>query len=293
MNLHEYQAKSIFRNHGIPVPEGIQVADPQQTREAAAALGGDRWVVKAQVHAGGRGKAGGVVLTDSVEQTVAEAERLLGSELKTKQTGDSGLPINRLLIEKPTGIARELYMSALVDRAARRIAFMVSSAGGMNIEEVAKTDPDRVIREAIDPAVGLMSFQCRKIAANIGLQGRQIGEAAKLMKALYRCFRDKDALLAEIADHWPVQRLQWFTRNFYAASLLDSDIVITSISTSTCCAVEPWDKSTARSYKLAMPTTARTRMTVISWTRVIELCPLKYRISMVHMSQQALLWAFA
>ncbi|MEJ2322930.1 MAG: acetate--CoA ligase family protein, partial [Gammaproteobacteria bacterium] len=145
MNLHEYQSKAIFRNHGIPVPEGIPVTDAQQARTAAASLGGDRWVVKAQVHAGGRGKAGGVVLTDNVEQTVAEAGRMLGSELVTPQTGDSGLPINQVLVEKPTAIARELYMGALVDRAAKRIAFMVSGAGGMNIEEVAAATPEKIV----------------------------------------------------------------------------------------------------------------------------------------------------
>ena len=198
MNLHEYQAKALFRDHGIPVPEGIPVMDAQQASDAAGKLGGDRWVVKAQVHAGGRGKAGGVVLTDSLEQTVAEAGRMLGSELRTLQTGDSGLPINEVLIEKPTGIARELYMSVLVDRAARRIAFMVSSAGGMNIEEVAAETPEKILTVHVDPAAGLQPYQCRRMAFALGLEGTQIREFQAIAFGLYRLFLDKDVSLVEI-----------------------------------------------------------------------------------------------
>ena len=198
MNLHEYQAKALFRDHGIPVPEGIPVMDAQQASDAAGKLGGDRWVVKAQVHAGGRGKAGGVVLTDSLEQTVAEAGRMLGSELRTLQTGDSGLPINEVLIEKPTGIARELYMSVLVDRAAKRIAFMVSSAGGMNIEEVAAETPEKILTVHVDPAAGLQPYQCRRMAFALGLEGTQIREFQAIAFGLYRLFLDKDVSLVEI-----------------------------------------------------------------------------------------------
>jgi succinyl-CoA synthetase beta subunit len=198
MNLHEYQAKTLFRNHGIPVPDGIPVTDAQQASDAASTLGGDRWVVKAQVHAGGRGKAGGVVLTDSLEQTVAEAERMLGSELKTKQTGDAGLPINQVLIEKPTGIARELYMSALVDRAAKRIAFMVSIAGGMNIEEVAAETPEKILTVHVDPAAGLQPYQCRRMAFSLGLEGTQVREFQAIAFGLYKLFLDKDVSLVEI-----------------------------------------------------------------------------------------------
>jgi succinyl-CoA synthetase beta subunit len=198
MNLHEYQAKALFRDHGIPVPDGIPVRDAQQASDAASKLGGDRWVVKAQVHAGGRGKAGGVVLTDSLEQTLAEAGRMLGSELKTKQTGDSGLPINEVLIEKPTGIARELYMSALVDRAAKRIAFMVSSAGGMNIEEVAAETPEKILTVHVDPAAGLQPYQCRRMAFVLELAGAQVREFQTIAFGLYKLFLDKDVSLVEI-----------------------------------------------------------------------------------------------
>ena len=198
MNLHEYQAKTLFRDHGIPVPDGIPVTDAQQAADAASTLGGDRWVVKAQVHAGGRGKAGGVVLTDSLEQTVAEAGRMLGSELKTKQTGDTGLPINQVLIEKPTGIARELYMSVLVDRAARRIAFMVSSAGGMNIEEVAAETPEKILTVHVDPAAGLQAYQCRRMAFSLGLEGTQVRQFQAIAFGLYELFLDKDVSLVEI-----------------------------------------------------------------------------------------------
>ncbi|MEJ2308655.1 MAG: ADP-forming succinate--CoA ligase subunit beta [Gammaproteobacteria bacterium] len=198
MNLHEYQSKAIFRNHGIPVPEGIPVTDAQQARTAAASLGGDRWVVKAQVHAGGRGKAGGVVLTDNVEQTVAEAGRMLGSELVTPQTGDSGLPINQVLVEKPTAIARELYMGALVDRAAKRIAFMVSVAGGMNIEEVAAATPEKIVTIHVDPAAGLQPYQCRRMAFALGLEGTQVREFQGIAFGLYKLFLDQDVSLVEI-----------------------------------------------------------------------------------------------
>ena len=198
MNLHEYQAKTLFRDHGIPVPDGIPVKDTQQATDAASTLGGGRWVVKAQVHAGGRGKAGGVVLTDSLEQTVAEAGRMLGSELKTKQTGDTGLPINQVLIEKPTGIARELYMSVLVDRAARRIAFMVSSAGGMNIEEVAAETPEKILTVHVDPAAGLQAYQCRRMAFSLGLEGMQVREFQAIAFGLYKLFLEKDVSLVEI-----------------------------------------------------------------------------------------------
>ncbi len=198
MNLHEYQSKQLFARQGIPVPAGKPAFSVFEAREAAQALGGERWVVKAQVHAGGRGKAGGVVLVDTLDQVEAEAERLLGSRLVTRQTGEPGLPINVLLIEEPTAIARELYLSALVDRESRRILFMASSAGGMNIEEVAAQTPEQIHTIHIDPVAGLQGYQCRKLAFHLGLQGAQVREFQRFMQGLYSLFVMSDASLVEI-----------------------------------------------------------------------------------------------
>jgi len=197
MNLHEYQSKQLFARYGIPVPAGRPAASISESRAAAQSLGGGRWVVKAQVHAGGRGKAGGVVLVDSLDRVEDEASRLLGGRLVTKQTGEPGLPINTLLIEEPTAIARELYLSALVDRASRRVLFMASAAGGMNIEEVAAETPDRIHTITVDPAAGLQPYQCRQLAFALGL-GAQLKEFQKVMFGLYRLFTECDASLVEV-----------------------------------------------------------------------------------------------
>ncbi|MES9962856.1 MAG: ADP-forming succinate--CoA ligase subunit beta [Candidatus Sedimenticola sp. 20ELBAFRAG] len=198
MNLHEYQSKQLFAKQGIPVPEGKPAQTVDKAREAAQVLDGGRWVVKAQVHAGGRGKAGGVVLVDSLDAVEAEAERLLGSRLVTKQTGEPGLPIDTLLIEEPTDIDRELYLSALVDRAEKKILFMASSAGGMNIEEVAEETPEKIETIHVDPAAGLQGYQCRKLAFALELEGQQIREFNKFMQGLYNLFVGSDASLVEI-----------------------------------------------------------------------------------------------
>ncbi|PLY17215.1 MAG: ADP-forming succinate--CoA ligase subunit beta [Sedimenticola sp.] len=198
MNLHEYQSKQLFAKYGLPVSEGVPAITVNEAREAAQSLGGERWMVKAQVHAGGRGKAGGVVLVDSLDAVEAEAERLLGSRLITKQTGEPGLPINTLLIESPTDIERELYLSALVDRAERKILFMASSAGGMNIEEVAEETPEQIHTIHIDPAAGLQGYQCRKLAFALNLEGAQIKQFHKLMTGLCKLFTACDASLVEI-----------------------------------------------------------------------------------------------
>ncbi|MCW8903868.1 ADP-forming succinate--CoA ligase subunit beta [Sedimenticola sp.] len=198
MNLHEYQSKQLFAKQGIPVPEGSPVTSVKEARRAAEALGGDRWVVKAQVHAGGRGKVGGVVLVDSLDQVEAEAQRLLGSMLVTKQTGEPGLPINTLLVETITDIERELYLSVLVDRESKKILFMASQAGGMNIEEVAEETPEQIHIIRIDPAAGLQGYQCRKLAFALALEGTQIREFQKFMFALYNLFIESDASLVEI-----------------------------------------------------------------------------------------------
>ncbi len=198
MNLHEYQSKQLFAKQGIPVPEGSPVSSVKEARQAAQNMGGDRWVVKAQVHAGGRGKVGGVVLVDSLDKVEAEAERMLGSMLVTKQTGEPGLPINTLLIEAITDIDRELYLSVLVDRESKKVLFMASQAGGMNIEEVAEETPEQLHIIRIDPAAGLQGYQCRKLAFALALEGTQIREFQKFMFALYNLFIESDASLVEI-----------------------------------------------------------------------------------------------
>ncbi|MET0085960.1 MAG: ADP-forming succinate--CoA ligase subunit beta [Sedimenticola sp.] len=198
MNLHEYQSKQLFEKQGIPVPEGKPAQTVDKAREAAQVIDGARWVVKAQVHAGGRGKAGGVVLVDTLDAVEAEAERLLGSRLVTKQTGEPGLPIDTLLIEAPTDIDRELYLSALVDRAERKILFMASCAGGMNIEEVAEETPEKIETIHVDPAAGLQGYQCRKLAFALELEGQQIRQFNKFMQGLYNLFVESDASLVEI-----------------------------------------------------------------------------------------------
>jgi succinyl-CoA synthetase beta subunit len=161
-------------------------------------LGGGRWVVKAQVHAGGRGKAGGVVLVDSPERAATEAARLLGSRLYTRQSGPDGLPVETLLIEEPTAIARELYLGALVDREARQVVFMASAAGGMDIEEVASVSPERILVTRVHPAVGLQPFQCRRIGFGLGLDPKQVKSLQGLMEGLYRLFLECDASLVEV-----------------------------------------------------------------------------------------------
>ncbi len=198
MNIHEYQAKELLKQYGVPVPDGRVAHNVDHAVAVAEDLGGERWIVKAQIHAGGRGKGGGVKLAESIEDVRSLTDQMIGSHLVTPQTGSEGRLVQRVLIEQACDIQQEFYLGMVIDRATQRITVIASASGGMNIEEVAKTNPEKVIREAVDPAVGLMSFQCRKIAAKIGLTGKQIAAAAKLMQALYRAFRDKDALLVEI-----------------------------------------------------------------------------------------------
>lgn len=198
MNLHEHQAKSLFQRYGIPVPAGIAAASAGEARRAAEEIGGGRWAVKAQVHAGGRGKAGGVVLADSLEQVEAQARRLIGSRLVTRQSGPDGLPVETLLIEAPTDIARELYLGALVDRQARQVVFMASAAGGMDIEEVAATTPERILVTRVDPAAGLQPWQARRLGFGLGLDKEQVRALGTVMGGLYRLFTECDASLVEV-----------------------------------------------------------------------------------------------
>ncbi|MCU7914527.1 MAG: ADP-forming succinate--CoA ligase subunit beta [Candidatus Thiodiazotropha sp. (ex Gloverina cf. vestifex)] len=198
MNIHEYQTKELFRSYGMPVPEGRMAHSANKAVSVAEQVGGDGWVVKAQIHAGGRGKAGGVQLARSLDEVQQHAENLIGSRLVTKQTGEMGRMVNRVLVEQMQQIDKEYYLGLVIDRASQRITLIASASGGMDIEEVAAATPEQVINEVVDPAVGLQDFQCRKVAAAIGLSGKQIIKVGRVMKQLYRCFRDKDALMVEI-----------------------------------------------------------------------------------------------
>ena len=198
MNLHEYQAKELFGQYGIAVPQGRVVASIGEAERAVQTVGGRRWVVKAQVHAGGRGKAGGVKLVDGVDALKQAVDGLLGSRLVTHQSGAAGQPVNQVLVEGTCDIARELYLGMVVDRARQRVVFMASSAGGMDIEEVAATAPERIMTVAIDPVAGLQPYQCRQVAFGLGLQGEQVKGLGVMMSGLYRLFSERDASLVEI-----------------------------------------------------------------------------------------------
>ena len=198
MHLHEFQAKELLALYGVPVPRGRPATSTAQARSAAEALGGEAWMVKAQVHAGGRGKAGGVKRAGSLEEVPALAETMLGARLVTKQTTATGQPISTVLIESTSDIDRELYLSLLVDRGRRRIAIMASAAGGMDIEEVAATEPDRIITEFVDPAAGLQPFQARRIGFALGLDGGRRKQLGAILGGLYRLFVEKDLALLEL-----------------------------------------------------------------------------------------------
>ena len=198
MNLHEFQSKRLFAGYKIPVPHGIAVETADEARDAANEMGGDRWVVKAQAHTGGRGKAGGVVVATSVDEVATEAGRMLSNRLVTKQTGEAGLPVSFILVEEPSDIQRELYLSVLVDRETRKILIMASQAGGMNIEEVAEETPEKILTTTIDPAAGLQGYQCRQLGFGLGLEGDQMKQFAKLLSGLVTLFEKEDCSLVEI-----------------------------------------------------------------------------------------------
>ena len=198
MNLHEYQAKEVFRTYGIPVPAGKVAESAAEAAAAAQALGGSVWVVKAQVHAGGRGKAGGVKLVRDVAGAGAAAAQMLGKRLVTPQTGPEGLPVGRVYVECGSEIARELYLSLTLNREKSRVALIASAAGGMDIEEVAHHTPEKILAVTIHPAAGLQGFQARELAFGLGLAGAQIAEFQALVQALYRLYLEKDLSLVEI-----------------------------------------------------------------------------------------------
>ena len=198
MNLHEYQAKRLFADYGIPVQAGDVAISSDEAIERAQTLGGDAWLVKAQVHAGGRGKAGGVKFTRSLDEVRSIAEELLGSQLITKQSAPDGQPVNCVLIAAAADIAHELYLGAVVDRAQRRVIFMASRAGGMDIEEVAATTPERIFTCSVDPALGLQDFQCRKMAFELELDAGQRKQLIGILHGLYKLFSERDLSLVEI-----------------------------------------------------------------------------------------------
>jgi succinyl-CoA synthetase beta subunit len=198
MKIHEYQGKEILRQFGVPVPRGIPAFTVQEAVEAAQKLGGPVWVVKAQIHAGGRGKGGGVKVAKSIEQVKELAGQILGMQLKTHQTGPEGQKVRRLYIEDGADIQKEYYASVVTDRASQKIAFIASSEGGMDIEEVAHQTPEKIVTELVDPLTGLGQAQALKIAKAVGLSGHSAEQAADVFQKLYKCYMDTDASLVEI-----------------------------------------------------------------------------------------------
>jgi succinyl-CoA synthetase beta subunit len=197
MDIHEYQAKELLRAYGVPVPPGEVVYSERAGARVAEEVGGSRWVVKAQIHAGGRGKAGGVKLASSPQRVAELADLMIGSVLVTPQTGPEGKRVQRVLVERASRIEREFYLSMIVDRVSQRIVVMASAQGGVEIEEMAALSPNAIHKEYVDPGVGLLDFQCRKIATAIGLANRAV-PFTRLLKSIYRLFREKDCLLLEI-----------------------------------------------------------------------------------------------
>jgi len=198
MNLHEYQAKKLFEEYNIPVPWGLPAHSIREALQQASAQHGNGWVIKAQVHAGGRGKAGGVKLAETMEEVEEVVTNMFGKRLVTKQSGPEGQPINCVLVQAKTKISRELYLGLVVDRSSRKIAIMASSEGGMDIEEVAAKSPDKIFTFIIDPVMGLQNYQARSVSHALGLDNNQQGQLINLLKGLYQLFLDKDLSLIEI-----------------------------------------------------------------------------------------------
>ncbi|HET8708221.1 MAG TPA: ADP-forming succinate--CoA ligase subunit beta, partial [Pseudomonadales bacterium] len=198
MNLHEYQGKQLFAEYGLPVSKGFAAATPDEAVAAAEKIGGDIWVVKAQVHAGGRGKAGGVKLVKTKEEIREFASKQLGSRLVTYQTDSRGQPVSRILVEACTDIEKELYLGAVLDRASRCVVFMASTEGGVEIEKVAHDTPEKILKAVIDPIVGAQAYQAREIGFKLGLNMEQIKQFTKIFLGLYKLFIDKDLGMIEV-----------------------------------------------------------------------------------------------
>ena len=198
MNLHEYQSKELFAQYAIPIPKGHVASSPDEAVAAAEKLGGALWVVKAQVHAGGRGKAGGVKVVKNLEAVRDATKAMLGTTLVTHQTGTQGLPVHQVYVEVGSKIAREIYVSLVLNREAGRLAFVASAAGGMDIEEVAEHSPEKIIRVNVHPTAGLEDFQCRQLAFGLGFSGAQVAQFGKIAHAIYKLYLDRDASLIEV-----------------------------------------------------------------------------------------------
>ena len=198
MDIHEYQAKALLAGFGMPIAKGGIAYSPEQAAYRAKELGGEKWVVKAQIHSGARGKAGGIRVCTTEDEVMDAANALLGRRLVTNQTGPQGKLIGRLYIEEATDIAREIYLAFVLDRSAERVVCVASSSGGMDIEEIVETDPDAIVRVPIEPAVGMQDFQAREIAFGLDIAPTQLAETVKALKACYRAFRDLDATMVEV-----------------------------------------------------------------------------------------------
>ena len=192
MNLHEYQAKQLFAEYGLPVSKGIAVDSADKVADAIKEIGGDKWVIKAQVHAGGRGKAGGVLLVDTAEEAIVFAEKWLGKNMVTYQTDTTGQPVSKVFVEECSNIAKELYLGAVIDRSTRRLVFMASVEGGVEIEQVAAETPEKILKVAIDPLAGPQAYQGRDLAFRLGLGGDQIKQFTALFLGLAKLFADFD-----------------------------------------------------------------------------------------------------
>jgi succinyl-CoA synthetase beta subunit len=198
MKIHEYQGKEIFRRYGVPTPRGVPAFSVEEAVRAAGELGGKVWVVKAQIHAGGRGKGGGVKMAKSRDEVRKHAKKILGMQLVTHQTGPQGQKVRRLLVEEGADIAKELYVGLVVDRGTQRVVLMASSEGGMDIEEVAAKTPQKIHKLFVDPAAGLAEGEAREVARKIGIPEASLGQAAELLRNLYRCYWETDASLVEV-----------------------------------------------------------------------------------------------
>ncbi len=198
MNLHEYQSKELFAQYAIPIPKGLEAASADEAVAAAEKLGGSLWVVKAQIHAGGRGKAGGVKVAKDLDAVRAATKAMLGTVLVTHQTGAEGLPVHQVYVEQGSKIVREIYVSLVLNRDVSRLAFVASAAGGMDIEEVAEHTPEKIIRVNVHPTAGLQDFQCRQLAFGLGFSGPQIAQFTSIAHALYQLYLERDASLVEV-----------------------------------------------------------------------------------------------
>jgi malate-CoA ligase subunit beta len=198
MDIHEHQAKELLSGFGVPIPAGAVAYSADEAVQVARDLGGDRWVVKAQIHSGARGKAGGIRLCSSPEEVEATAQEMLGNHLVTRQTGPAGKLISRIYVEEAVRIERELYLGLVLDRSVERVCVLASARGGMEIEEIAAREPAALLREVIEPAVGMQSFQARELAFGLGLSGAEVKDAVRAILGAYRAFRDLDATMVEI-----------------------------------------------------------------------------------------------